>query len=265
MEQNPKERIIFDESVYDVDYLRDYLRNDYDMYADELEVPFDKYVEYRQEEGVLYDLMQQDYSDEMASLSDFFSPSGGNPIAVRGTIGRWDGTRSGITVYDSFDKVLDTSPSRHGLDNVFADCEIQKVWDENGHLFMHGAHHDGSVTVEVRQLTDAGAEAYETISDAWVGEAFTVVGKTYDGSEQAVWQAMNDLWNDPGLCPAPRYMEQAYGCPAEEWEPPKASEGHEAGTMTMPLSLSAMAAESRAASQALAGDGTHDAHMPDAR
>lgn len=32
--------------------------------------------------------------------------------------------------------------------------------------------------------------------------------------------AMRDLWENPDLCPAPRYMELAFGCPAEEYEAP---------------------------------------------
>lgn len=103
---------------------------------------------------------------------------------------------------------------------MFADCEIQKVWDENGHLFIHGAHHDGSVTVELRQLSDAGAEAYEAISDAWVGEPFEANGKTYDGSDRSLIEAVRDLWE---ATEPPRYMERAFGCPAEEWEEPVAT------------------------------------------
>ena len=46
--------------------------------------------------------------------------------------------------------------------NVFADCEIQKVWDENGTLYLAGAHHDGRVSVEMRQLTDEGERLWGT-------------------------------------------------------------------------------------------------------
>ena len=31
---------------------------------------------------------------------------------------------------------------------------------------------------------------------------------------------MSDLWNNPDLCPSPRYIELAFGCPAEEYEAP---------------------------------------------
>ena len=192
MELTPKQRIIFDEDMYDDEFLRDYLAEDYEIYKDELDVSFDEYVEHRRNEGALYDIKERDFTEEMASLRSFLD--NGNPLIVSGSIGRWDGTRTGFTVYDNFDAAIDTSPSRFGGDNVFADCEIQKVWDENGHLFIHGAHHDGSVTVELRQLTDAGAVTYEAISEAWNGESFTIIGnnatdwafKTYDGSIESL-------------------------------------------------------------------------------
>lgn len=226
MERTPKERVIFDADVYDEDFLREYLSDDYEMYKDELEVDFDTYVEERSDR--LFEVRDEDYREEMAALTSYFqgkpsdmsseiSEQAGNPIIVSGTIGRWGGTRSGLTVYKSFEDAIDTSPSWHDGNNVFADCEIQKVWDENGHLFIHGAHHDGSVTVELRQLSDAGAEAYEAISDAWVGEPFEANGKTYDGSDRSLTEAVRDLWE---ATEPPRYMERAFGCPAEEWEEP---------------------------------------------
>ena len=155
-------------------------------------------------------------------MSSVVSENAGNPVIVSGTVGRWDGTRSGLTVYKCFEDALDTSPSRFGGDNVFADCEIQKIWDENGHLFLTGAHHDGSVRVELRQLTNDGAEAYETIRDAMdSSEQFTINGKTYGGTYQSIIYALRDLWDDPDLAEVPRYMEKAFGCPAEEYEEPE--------------------------------------------
>lgn len=273
MEMKPKERVIYDEWVYYGDEGAEIAVADL-MSRDgltETEVRED-YTDTQIFEHAM-DMRSFDYGEEMAALTAFFdgeksdissfeNPIGGNPVIARGSVGRWDGTRTGMTVYDDLAAALDTSPSRFGGGNVFADCEIGKVWDENGHLFVHGAHHDGAVDVEIRQLTDAGAEAYETIrdaEDAWEPEPFAVAGKTYDGSDLSVAQAMRDLWDNPDLCPPPRYMEQAYGCPAEEWDAP------EQPVAGRGVSLTAMAAESRAASQALADGGTHDEHVPDAR
>lgn len=216
------------------------------------------------------ELRKLDYEEEIAALTDYFdgepsvmssvvSENAGNPVIVSGTVGRWDGTRSGLTVYKCFEDALDTSPSRFGGDNVFADCEIQKVWDENGSLFVHGAHHDGSVTVEMRQLTDFGIEAYEVIeevADAWVDDPFTIAGKHYDGSEQSVIEAMHDLWDNPALAQPPRYMERAFGCPVEEYVEERGIEA---------VNLSEMAQESREAADVLAGVTGHDDHAPDAR
>ena len=228
MDENkrPKERIIFDEDVYDEDFLRERLE---ELYVDtgdmaELNNEFVNENWYR-----LDDYRQTDFDEEMDALKAYFegkpsdrasevSEHGGNPIIVSGSIGRWDGTRSGFSVYKSFEDVIDMSPSWHAGDNVFADCEIQKVWDQNGSLYVHGSHHDGSVTVEVRQLSGAGADAYEAISDAWVGEPFEAGEKTYDGSERSVIEAMRDLWE---ATEPPRYMERAFGCPAKEWEAPE--------------------------------------------
>ena len=218
--RNAKERAIFDDDVYDEDFLREQLEERYVTYGDMDELN-DEFV--NESWSLLDDYRQTDYDEEMDALKAFFdgepsamssevSEHGGNPVIVCGSIGRWDGTRSGYTVFDDFDDVM------HGQDSPFKDCEIQKVWDENGHLFIHGAHHDGSVTVELRQLSDEGVDAYEAVTDAWAGEPFEASGRTYDGSARSVTEAMCDLWD---ATEPPRYMERAYGCPAEEWEEPE--------------------------------------------
>lgn len=270
MEQKPKERIVFDEWPYygsegEEVAIDDLMARD-DLTEDEVR---ESYTESEIFEHQM-ELRKLDYEEEIAALTDYFDgePSvmssvvrenAGNPVIVSGTVGRWDGTRSGLTVYKCFEDALDTSPSRFGGDNVFADCEIQKVWDENGSLFVHGAHHDGSVTVEMRQLTDFGIEAYEVIeevADAWVDDPFTIAGKHYDGSEQSVIEAMHDLWDNPALAQPPRYMERAFGCLVEEYVEERGIEA---------VNLSEMAQESREAADVLAGVTGHDDHAPDAR
>lgn len=68
MERAPKQRIIFDEDMYDDEFLRNYLADDYEIYKDELDVSFDEYVEQRRDEGVLYDIKERDFTEKMASL-----------------------------------------------------------------------------------------------------------------------------------------------------------------------------------------------------
>lgn len=112
----------------------------------------------------------------------------------------------------------DCSPSRFGQGNVFADCEIQKVWDENGTLYLAGAHHDGRVSVEMRQLTDEGERLWGQLDyeDYLPLEGLTAMGKHYELGDEN--QFIHDLYNSPELCAAPRYVEQSFGCPSEEYE-----------------------------------------------
>lgn len=139
-------------------------------------------------------------------------------IVVSGSVGRWNGTSTGIAVYKDFDAATDCSPSRFGQGNVFADCEIQKVWDENGTLYLAGAHHDGRVSVEMRQLTDEGERLWGQLDyeDYLPLEGLTAMGKHYELGDEN--RFVHDLYNSPELCAAPRYVEQSFGCPSEEYE-----------------------------------------------
>lgn len=138
-----------------------------------------------------------------------FDPeNAGNPLMVRFS--------GGVYVGGSLNMLRDDP------DSPLFGCEIQNIRDEDGHLFITGNRDGGTVGVEVRQLTNDGAEAYETIRDAMdSSEQFTINGKTYGGTYQSIIYALRDLWNDPDLAEVPRYMEKAFGCPAEEYEEPK--------------------------------------------
>ena len=158
------------------------------------------------------------FKGEKSDMSDFVNPYGGNHILVSGSVGRWNGTSTGIAVYKDFDAATDCSPSRFGQGNVFADCEIQKVWDENGTLYLAGAHHDGRVSVEMRQLTDEGERLWGQLDyeDYLPLEGLTAMGKHYELGDEN--RFVHDLYNSPELCAAPRYVEQSFGCPSEEYE-----------------------------------------------
>lgn len=160
MEPKPKERIVFDEDLYYGDEgekmaINDLMERD-GLTEGEVREDFtdDEIFNHQME------MKDFDYEEEMRALaaffngeksdmSDFVNPYGGNHILVSGSVGRWNGTSTGIAVYKDFDAATDCSPSRFGQGNVFADCEIQKVWDENGTLYLAGAHHDGRVSVEM--------------------------------------------------------------------------------------------------------------------
>lgn len=151
--------------------------------------------------------------------SEKINDSWGNSILVKGGNGRYDGPRSGITVYENFEEAVDTSPSWHGGDNIFADCEIDGIWDENGSLFLTGAHHDGRALVEMRQLTDKGEDLYSGFQmdgGFYLPEdGFETMGFVYrEGDENAF---IHDLWDNPEMCSKPRYAEKALGYPVEEY------------------------------------------------
>lgn len=258
MDKTPKKRVIFDENPYyggegtEIS-IEDIMSREGITKSEVLE----SYTDGQIFENAM-EMMDLDRAEELAGLKAFLggfdnplssyeNPLGGNRIIVRGSIGRWDGTSHGLTVYRNFNDMMS------GPDSVFKNCEIGKVWDENGSLFIHGYHHDGGVDVEVRQLTDAGEMALDAIENAWAGEEFTVNDKKYDGSLKSVNTAMSDLWNNPNLCPTPRYMELAFGYPAEEYEEPATE-----NAMDKPVSLKTALKESREASAALAAHDTSD-------
>ena len=229
MEPKPKERIVFDEDLYYGDEGEEMAINDLmerdGLTEDEVREDFtdDEIFNHQME------MKDFDYEEEMRALaaffngeksdmSDFVNPYGGNHILVSGSVGRWNGTSTGIAAYKDFDAATDCSPSRFGQGNVFADCEIQKVWDENGTLYLAGAHHDGRVSVEMRQLTDEGERLWGQLDyeDYLPLEGLTAMGKHYRlGAEN---RFIHDLYNSPELCAAPRYVEQSFGCPSEEYE-----------------------------------------------
>lgn len=191
----------------------------------------EKHAELAPKQRTVFDQMAgDDYREVHEQLGKFFgigrvnqfgiiNDSWGNSILVKGSNGLYNGPRGGITVYDNFEKAVDTSESWHGGDNIFADCEIDGMWDENGSLFVTGAHHDGRACVEMRQLTDMGEELYSEFQmdgGFYLPEAgFETMGFVYrEGDESAF---IHDLWDNPEMCSHPRFAEKALGYPAEEY------------------------------------------------
>ena len=83
---------------------------------------------------------------------------------------------------------------------------VDKVWDEDGHLFLSGRWPDNSpLLVEVRKLTDEGERAMDGILAASRSGGFDAVRGTFHA-----------MWDDHTLVSPPRYAELALGMPAEE-------------------------------------------------
>lgn len=191
----------------------------------------EKHAELAPKQRTVFDQMVgDDYCEVHEQLGKFFgtgrvnqsektNDSWGNSILVKGSNGLYNGPRGGITVYENFEKAVDTSESWHGGDNIFADCEIDGMWDENGSLFVTGAHHDGRARVEMRQLTDKGESLYSDFQmdgGFYLPEnGFETMGFVYrEGDESAF---IHDLWDNPEMCSRPRFAEKALDMPAEEY------------------------------------------------
>ena len=102
---------------------------------------------------------------------------------LTGTCGRWDGPAEGGKFILKFEDLADCI--RH-LDRI-------KVYDENGHFFISGYHHDGSDHYELRRLTNKG---------------FEFADKNYFAHDRALHTTImtNNLFS--GL---PRLAERLYG------------------------------------------------------
>lgn len=191
----------------------------------------EKHAELEPKQRTVFDAEQGDDFGEVSKyLGEFFgsgsvnqsekiSDSWGNSIIVKGSNGLYNGSRGGITVYENFENAVDTSPNWHGGDNIFADCEIDGIWDENGSLFVTGAHHDGRALVEMRQLTDKGEDLYSGFQmdgGFYLPEdGFETMGFVYrEGDENAF---IHDLWDNPEMCSKSRYAEKVDGFPIEEY------------------------------------------------
>lgn len=191
----------------------------------------EKHAELATKQRTVFDAEQGDDFGEVSKyLGEFFgsgsvnqsekiNDSWGNSILVKGSNGLYNGPRCGITVYENFEDAVDTSPNWHGGDNIFADCEIDGIWDENGSLFVTGAHHDGRALVEMRQLTDKGEDLYSGFQmdgGFYLPEdGFETMGFVYrEGDENAF---IHDLWDNPEMCSKPFYAEKALAYPAEEY------------------------------------------------
>lgn len=219
MDKTPKERIVFDEYSYygsdgEVLAIDDLMGRDG---LTEAEVR-GQYTDHDIFEHAM-EMRDFDYEEEITALTAFFdgrtsdmssfeNPLGGNHLLVRGTVERWDRPRHGTTTYEDFDDMM------YGRNSVFKDCEIGKIWDENGNLFIHGYNHDGAVDVEVRQLTNEGESVYGELSeDESILDPITLVdpyGKaafpTFQFSGSAFHGAVLRLPRG-GICHVPRGHE----------------------------------------------------------
>ena len=116
-------------------------------------------------------------------------------------------------IYSDFAEAVDTSPSRFGMKNIFADCEFNKIWEEDGKLYLSGHHHDGGVIVEMRQLSKQGEKLLEKLLD-YEGDVdlydleLEAMGNTYQEGDENKF--VHDLWNDHKMCPMAEITKLAF-------------------------------------------------------
>lgn len=88
---------------------------------------------------------RREWDDFKADMEYVFNK---DSYLLTGTCGRWDGPTQGGKFIHSLDDLLECI--KH-LDYV-------KFYDENGHFFIRGYHHDGSDSYEMKRLTKKGYE-----------------------------------------------------------------------------------------------------------
>lgn len=169
------------------------------------------------------------FDTDRTGQSEFINDNWGNPILVKGGRDGYGETPCVLAAYEDFIDAMDTSPSDTGGDNIFADCKIDGIWDENGSLILTGVLPHGHATIcellgahacaEMRQLTDKGGRLYLdhlTVDGFHLPkDGIEAMGFVYrDGDESAF---LHDLWDNPEMCSRPRFAEKALDMPTEEY------------------------------------------------
>lgn len=169
------------------------------------------------------------FDTDRTGQSAFINDNWGNPILVKGGRDGYGETPCVLSAYEDFIDAMDTSPSDAGGDNIFADCKIDGIWDENGSLIVTGALPDGHALTgaflgahacaEMRQLTDKGGRLYLdhlTVDGFHLPkDSIEAMGFVYrEGDENAF---IHDLWDNPEMCSRPRFAEKALDMPVEEY------------------------------------------------
>lgn len=188
MEPKPKERIVFDEDLY---------------YGDE------------GEEMAINDLMERDGLTEGEVREDFTDDEIFNHQMEMKDFDYEEEMRALATFFNGEKSDMSDFVNPYGGNHILVSGSVGR-W--NGTLYLAGAHHDGRVSVEMRQLTDEGERLWGQLDyeDYLPLEGLTAMGKHYELGDEN--RFVHDLYNSPELCAAPRYVEQSFGCPSEEYE-----------------------------------------------
>ena len=120
-------------------------------------------------------------------ISDFNQLCKENKFVIYGSIQRWDGvSHCGDVIRCAEDIWV-----------YLKDCDVYKIYDENGHLFVSGAHPDGNVYFEIRQLNKKGEKYLEK--------------HEYDLN----YKSFMSLVKSKSICP--HFVHKMWGCPKTEY------------------------------------------------
>lgn len=139
-----------------------------------------------------YFLDECDWDEAKALLNRVFNNA--YKLLVVGSVGRWNGVYSGGNIYDTLDEVLS---------DCAEDCNYVEFYDENGHLFLHCTHHDGSCSFEIKALTEEGYNYYSNWNYNWSDKR----------SEAYIYNKLVERYSRLF-----RIAEKEWGCPAREYE-----------------------------------------------
>lgn len=184
---------IFEADAYDEEFERNYLEDNGEEYNPDEE-----------HWSLIDEMMETDFEDVIGQNGDYvdgktaadreLNPNWGNTIVAGGVIGTWYGENTGFSTFRGMDDLMS------GLDSPFKDCALFtfSIDDESGELNISAAHHDGSVSVDIRQLTSEGEEALEQFEEM-------------DGIESF----KEEIWNREDLCQPLHYAERVLGIEPE--------------------------------------------------
>lgn len=137
-----------------------YTNYNYDMYMLAAQESLECDFRYSGEEFTDDDVYSLAQTYNRNDWDDWFSPAltdylNSHTVVVRGSIGRWNGHSYGGDVISS----------RKGLDNYLEDCAYIEISQDNDGIYIDGSHHDGTVSIAMRELTNEGIEWYREHED----------------------------------------------------------------------------------------------------
>ena len=142
----------------------------------------------------IYELDSLNWEDEEERLKECFDNSGKHFILV-GSVGRWNGVYTGGFLFRTLQEMLSKATE---------DCDYIHFYDENGHLFLHCSHHDGSCQYEIKEVTDEGYEYLERWEEDWNDKR----------TEQYVHTQIMKRYSR-----LPNFAHRFYGCKLRDYEP----------------------------------------------